>query len=63
MMVLDVKGLLKPLQWGPDMVITNHFGERVWLKEAFNRSGKRAGITDCCPESAPCPWHKALAIR
>lgn len=52
--------LLDSLRWCPDTVITNPFGERVWLKEYY-ANGKRIGITDCCPEDLPCDWHLALA--
>ena len=35
-------------------------GERVWLKEVFLANGRRIGVGECCPESAPCAWHAAL---
>jgi hypothetical protein len=36
-----------------DTVIVNFDGTRAWLKEAFDRGGKRIGVIDCCLESAP----------
>jgi hypothetical protein len=56
----QVKALLKSLRWSEDMVITNHEGERVWLKPCLNREGGRIGITDCCPEEDPCDHHRTL---
>ena len=55
----DPEALLEALRWKADMVITNHDGDRVWLKECFSE-GKRIGITDCCFETDPCDWHRAL---
>ena len=40
-------------------VAINCSGERVWLKDSFCGS-TRVGVTECCPESAPCPWHQAM---
>lgn len=54
------KDLLSSLRWCEDMVITNYEGERVWLKPALDRNGKRHGITDCCLADDPCDYHKAL---
>ena len=51
--------LLDSLRWREDMLITNHFGERVWLGVATDEQGRRIGITDCCFESEPCEHHKA----
>jgi len=58
---MNAQQLLESLRWKADMVIINHDGERVWLKECFNQSGKKIGITDCCPEVFPCEWHAVLA--
>lgn len=51
----DIDAELKSLRWGPDMVITNYAGERVWLKtdEEYTYC-----ITDCCLEDDPCPKHR-----
>lgn len=54
--------LLKALSWNVDMVITNYDGERVWLGPCLNAEGRRIGITDCCPESAPCEHHRKIAL-
>ena len=51
--------MLETLRWKADMVVTNYDGQRVWLKEAYNK-GVRIGITDCCLEEHPCEWHKAI---
>jgi hypothetical protein len=51
--------LLDALRWHEDMVVTNDFDERMWLKPLIV-NGKRIGITDCCFESDPCPRHRAL---
>lgn len=45
------------LCWHSDMVIENHFGERVWLR---NIPG---GITDCCLASQPCDYHCTLTVQ
>ena len=42
-----------------DTVAINCSGEPIWLKESFCGS-TRIGVTECCPESAPCPWHQAI---
>lgn len=55
------KDMLDALRWREDTVITNHEGERVWLKPCINSDGKRIGITDCCPADDPCEYHKILA--
>lgn len=57
----EAEELLKSLRWREDMVITNYEGERVWLKPALDRNGKRHGIVDCCLEEDPCDYHRALA--
>lgn len=51
--------VLESLRWKEDQVITNYDGDRVWLKPCFV-GAVRAGITDCCLESEPCDWHKAI---
>ena len=56
----DAEKLLESLRWHEDMVVTNHEGDRVWLKLFFDESGKQCGITDCCPEAWPCERHKAM---
>lgn len=56
----SVDTLLTPLRWEADQLITNPFGERVWLKESF-LDGKRTGITDCCEAEYPCDWHQQIA--
>jgi hypothetical protein len=50
----DVAELLESLRWHEDMVVTNDFGERVWLKKC------PGGITDCCPADDPCEFHSQL---
>ncbi len=47
--------LLVSLRWSADQLITNHLGERWWLKQIAG------GITECCPGDAPCVRHKALS--
>jgi hypothetical protein len=44
-----------------DTVAINLDGHRVWLKESFTPQRKLVGVIDCCRESAPCAWHRALA--
>ena len=54
--------LLESLRWKEDMLVTNAFGERVWLRPLFDEnSKKRIGITDCCEETFPCKWHAAIS--
>ncbi len=53
-----IEKVLTNLRWKEDMLITNHFGERVWLGPCYNTKGKRIGITDCCFEDNPCSKHK-----
>ncbi len=53
----DAGKLLASLRWREDIVITNHEGERVWLRALCDDDGKRLGITDCCPEEYPCSRH------
>ena len=55
--------LRQSLVWNADMVVTTPFGERWWLRELSGDGGNRLGITECCPEEAPCGWHAALAAR
>jgi hypothetical protein len=55
---LRPEALLRILSWKPDMVVTNHDGHRVWLKESLDSTGKRDGITDCCFVDDPCERHK-----
>lgn len=62
-MIEDAESLLRTLRWQEDMLVTNHDGERVWLKPAFNEKNIRIGITDCCPAESPCEWHLAIAER
>ena len=47
--------LLAELRWTTDRVVTNPFGERVWLKEH-----PAGGLTDCCPAEVPCDYHARL---
>lgn len=44
--------LLVSLRWSADRLITNHLGERWWLKQIAD------GITECCPWDAPCSRHE-----
>lgn len=50
----DAKSVLDDLRWTADRVITNHSGERVWLRQIED------GITDCCPAGCPCDYHARL---
>lgn len=50
----DPRELLDSLRWKADQVITNHAGERVWLKQI------PGGITDCCSADFPCEHHALL---
>ena len=52
--------LLDAMRWHADMVVTNAFGERVWLKPMIV-DGKRIGITDCCCAAFPCDRHREVA--
>lgn len=52
---------LESLRWDVDSLVTNPFGERVWLKAAYDKDGKRIGITDCCLAEEPCERHGAKA--
>lgn len=56
---IDPRELLESLRWHADQIVTNPFGERVWLK--LIAPGK--GITDCCPADAPCPYHARLTVQ
>jgi hypothetical protein len=51
------RSTLESLRWKEDMLVTNHFGERVFLTAAYNDDGERIGITDCCLAEAPCDKH------
>ena len=55
--LMNAKALLVSLRYEANQIITNCFGERVWLKPALDESGKRIGITDCCSVDDPCPVH------
>lgn len=57
--VVDARKLLASLRWQADQVVTNDFGERVWLRELFD-GDRRIGITDCCFVEAPCDWHSSF---
>lgn len=46
--------LLKELRWGADRIVTNPFGDRVWLKQIAG------GLTDCCSADEPCEYHARL---
>ena len=52
--IVKPDALLDALRWKADQIITNHFGERVWLKQSPH------GLTDCCPVDAPCDHHVKL---
>lgn len=56
----ELAELLESMRWKEDMVITNHEGERVWLKPCLNNAGERIGITDCCLADDPCDWHRTM---
>jgi hypothetical protein len=43
--------LLDGLRWRADQIITNYFGERIWLRQI------EGGITDCCLADEPCDYH------
>lgn len=53
--------LMEQLRWDVDHCVTNHEGERVWLKACVDERGNRIGITDCCPAEYPCDHHKKIA--
>jgi hypothetical protein len=59
----DWRELLASLRWDADMLVTNPFNEQVWLKPCYDESGKRIGITDCCPEEAPCGRHAGRKLN
>jgi hypothetical protein len=42
---------LEALRWKADQLVTNPFGERVWLKQMPD------GLTDCCDADDPCERH------
>lgn len=53
----NAEALLGSLRWKADTLVTNYFGEVVWLKPCY-LNGKRIGITDCCFVDDPCERHK-----
>lgn len=55
----EIETLYRSLFWEVDDLITNDFGERVWLKPLIVK-GKRIGITDCCFEGEECEYHKKV---
>lgn len=58
-----IEHALRAARWDVDDLVTNHFGDRVWLKAIID-DGKQTGITDCCFESEPCEHHAAIdALR
>lgn len=59
----DPQELLHSLRWDVDSLITNAFGERVWLKPCLDENEDRIGITECCFEAAPCTYHAVVAAR
>lgn len=58
----EASKLLDSLRWREDMIITNHEGERVWLKAHYDEQGKRNGITDCCLADDPCDRHASFGV-
>jgi hypothetical protein len=63
----NAEAIRQSLSWRADMLVTNDFGERVWLKPLLvneryeeDPNGRRIGITDCCFEDVPCEHHAAL---
>lgn len=48
------------LRWSEDDLVTNPFGDDVWLKPLVV-NGRRIGITDCCFADDPCSRHEDLA--
>ena len=48
------------LRYREDMIVTNPFSEVVWLKIAYDGSGKRIGLTECCLADEPCDRHAAI---
>jgi len=52
--IISPEDLLTELRWDVDRIITNPFGERVWLKKIVG------GLTDCCPANDPCEYHARL---
>lgn len=49
--------ILSDLRWTADRIITNPFGDRVWLKQIHE------GLTDCCSADEPCDYHARLASQ
>ena len=59
---VNPESMLAALRLDVDMVFVEPIsGERMWLKECHDDTGKRIGITECCLEAEPCDWHKSLA--
>lgn len=47
--------ILAELRWTADRIVTDPFGERVWL-----RRREEGGITYCCHADNPCDYHAGL---
>lgn len=58
---MSERSLLEQLRWDVDQLVTNPFGERVWLKACFDENGVRIGVTDCCHAATPCSRHGVKA--
>lgn len=58
----EIESVLRSLRWKEDTLVTNDFGERVWLKPLLNEQESQIGITDCCEESDPCSRHKSMVV-
>jgi len=54
--ISDFATMLEAARWKADMLVTMHFGERMWLK-ALIENGRQIGITECCLEESPCERH------
>jgi hypothetical protein len=61
--VTKLADLLASLRWDVDQLVTNPFGERVWLKACLDERGNRIGVTDCCEADEPCDHHAAIAAK
>lgn len=48
---------MSQLYWKANAIVTNHDGERVWLKQIPE------GITDCCHVAEPCDLHLAMMVE
>jgi len=59
----NAKDELDNLRWKENDHVINHDGNHVWLKVVYDETGKRIGITDCCPYDNPCDVHKTLEQR